>query len=410
MSAQTPRPNPWRDSWVWLLALYTFGSLVETIFYGQLNAFTPLYLPHLGIASDQVSLWTGIIASVAGILGLPFLPFWGALADRYARKPIIIRSFVVHLIAGVLCAFAGNIWIFLLGRAFSSLALGNSGLMMTTLSERAPAKRQDLAFSIMNSAAPIGIFLGPLIDGPIVDRWGFRVLLGMDATLMLAVILGLFFGYSDRYTSKENKPILTMAIDSLKILGRSRRLRALFPALFTLFAGWMLAMTYVPLAVNALYPGPHKGTMVGFVMGGGGLLALILSPIIGALADRFGHWRALLLGAVVMLALWPLPALTSNLNAFGLSWAILNGITAGVFAISFSVLAQSASSEVRGRVMSFAYLPVNVGAIIGPALGSLVTQRSVFTVFPTAAILTGLSIGLLFIAYRQREAGNEFRG
>jgi DHA1 family multidrug resistance protein-like MFS transporter len=401
MDNEISQPNAQRASWVWLLVLYTFGSLVETIFYGQLGAFTPLYLPKLGVAAGQVARWTGIIAAVAGMVGLPFLPFWGALADRYARKPIIIRSFVVHMLAGVFCALAGNIWIFLLGRAISSLALGNSGLMMTTLSERAPGNRQGLAFSIMNSAAPVGIFLGPLIGGPVVDNWGFQSLLGIDAVLMLIVILGLVFGYQDDYTPIESKPILGMALDSLHILWRSGRLRALFPALFTLFAGWMLAMTYVPLAVNALYTGKDIGTQVGFVMGVGGLLALVFSPLIGLLADRYGLWRVLFVGAVLTIFLWPLPALTSGLVAFGLTWALVNGVVSGVFSISFNVLAQSAASDVRGRVMSFAYLPVNVGATIGPALGSAITHESVFTVFPAAALLSALGLVLLYIAKKQ---------
>src|SRR5450756_2630770 len=78
-----------RSSWVWLLILFTFSSFIETIFFGQLGAFTPLYLPRIGVRPEEVTLWTGIIASVSGILGLPFLPFWGALADRYARKPVL---------------------------------------------------------------------------------------------------------------------------------------------------------------------------------------------------------------------------------------------------------------------------------------------------------------------------------
>jgi hypothetical protein len=34
---------------------------------------------------------------------------WGALADRYARQPVIVRSPVVHLIAAALTLLAGNI-------------------------------------------------------------------------------------------------------------------------------------------------------------------------------------------------------------------------------------------------------------------------------------------------------------
>jgi MFS family permease len=110
-------------SWVWLLGLYTVSSFIEVMFWGQMGAFTPLYLPHLGIASADIRVWTGIIAGVAAGVGIPFLPLWGALADHYARQPIIVRSFVVHLVAGVLAILAGNVWIFLLAICVTVYAL-----------------------------------------------------------------------------------------------------------------------------------------------------------------------------------------------------------------------------------------------------------------------------------------------
>lgn len=86
---------------------------------------------------------------------------------------------------------------------------------------------------------------------------------------------------------------------------------------------------------------------------------------------------------------------------FTLAWALLNGVASGVFVVSFSVLSESAPDSVRGRVMTFAYLPVNVGFIVGPALGSVVTRGSVFGVFPVAATFTALGIGALAFASRQ---------
>ncbi len=390
-----------RSSWIWLLALFTVGSFIETIFYGQLTAFTPLYLPRLGVRPVDVALWTGLITSIAGLLGLPFLPFWGALADRYARKPIIIRSFVVELVAGLVALLAGNIWVFVLGRAITSLSLGNSGLMMTTLAERAPANRQGLAFSIMNSASPIGAFLGPLVGGPVVDHLGFPALMGIDAGLLLLVVLALTFGYQDHYTGTNRGPLLRMALDSIKLILHSPRLRTLFPAFFGLYAGWMLSLTYVPVVVGKLYQGQDLGTMVGLVLGAGGVLALFLGPLIGTLADRLGHWKILLAGAGLAIVLWPFPALAGSLLPFGAAWALISGLTTGVLSISFNILSSSTTPETRGRVMSFAYLPLNIGLIIGPAIGSLVTRTSVFAVFPTAAILTALGAVLLLVARKK---------
>jgi len=80
---------------------------------------------------------------------------------------------------------------------------------------------------------------------------------------------------------------------------------------------------------------------------------------------------------------------------------LINGLISAVFAISFSVLSSSTSSEARGRVMSFAFLPLNMGFVVGPAIGSLITRTTVFAVFPTAAVLTLLGLGLLWLSYRQ---------
>ena len=253
MTAET---SPSSRSWVWLLALFTAAGFVEAIFFGQLNAFIPLYLPRLGIAPLRVPAWTGAIAAFSSAVGIPFLPFWGALADRYARQPIIVRSFVVHLVAAVAMLLSGNIWAFVLGRSVTGLALGNSGLMMTTLSERAPQDRMGLAFSIMNAAPPLGAFLGPLLSGLAVDAWGFPVLLLIDSILMLVVVLALTFGYRDTFRGKKREPLLSMAAESVRLIWHSARLRALLMALFLLFAGWMLAFTYAPLAITTLYQAP----------------------------------------------------------------------------------------------------------------------------------------------------------
>src|SRR6476469_8995978 len=169
------------SSWRYLLTLYTVACLIEAMFLGQMGAFTPLYLPRLGIAPQDVAGWTGAIIAISSLVGLPFLPFWGALADRYARQPVLVRAFVAHLVAGIIALLAANIWLFLLARAVMSFALGITGLMLTTLAERVPPGRTGLAFSILNGASPVGAFLGPLLGGRVVALWGFPPFLALDS-------------------------------------------------------------------------------------------------------------------------------------------------------------------------------------------------------------------------------------
>lgn len=390
-----------RSSWAWLLGLYTAASFLETVFWGQMTAFTPVFLRSLGMPAGEIPSMVGIIAAIVGAAGIPFLPFWGALADRYSRKPMVIRSFAVYCLAGAMAVAAGSVWVFVLGRSLMSLSLGNSGLMLTTLAERTPAHRQGFAFAVMTSAGPIGAFVGPLLGGPIVDFWGFRALMALDVSLMVVLVLALLLGYEDTYQGRRQGSILRMAADSIRVSFQAGRLRTLFVALLLLYAGWMLAYAYMPVVITHLYSGDRPATAIGYVLGGGGVLAMVLSPLFGSLADRLGYWRVLMTGAALETGLWLLPFWARTLIPFAVIVCVISGVAAAVFSISFNVLSASAPQSIRGRVMSFAYLPVNIGFSFGPLLGSQLVKLDLFYIFPAAFVLTGLGLLVVNLARRQ---------
>jgi DHA1 family multidrug resistance protein-like MFS transporter len=390
------------SGWVRMTILFTIAGFFEVAAYGQITAFTPLYLPRLGVEPNAVPFWVGAITSFSSIIGLPFLPFWGALADRYGRKPLIIRSFVAAFVALAFTVVAPNVWVFTFARAVQSLGLGNTGLILATLAERTPPGRIAFAFGIVNGANPLGGFLGPLVGGPVMDRFGFPALIAADAAIMTIIVAMLAFGYRDGFVPKaRDGSLLRMAGDGILLIVRSPRLRALFPALFLLFAGWMLAFIYVPLVVARLYTGADPATAVGIVLGAGGLGIFLASPVIGAIADRFGKARTLFFGCAVLAAVWSLPFFTRELVPFTIAWTVVNGLAAGLFSVSFTMLSASATNETRGRVMTFAYLPTNIGFVIGPAIGSVVASVDVFLVFPAAAVLTTLGLAAVIFAWRQ---------
>jgi hypothetical protein len=119
-------------------------------------------------------------------------------------------------------------------------------------------------------------------------------------------------------------------------------------------------------------------------------------------SSMWSEWHVLFIGSIISIVLWPIPGFMRDLTSFTIAWAALNGTVWSIFALSFSVLSSSTTDDTRGRVMSFAFLPVNVGSIIGPAIGSVITQTSLFNVFPVAAVFTAIGVGGLVLAYRQQ--------
>ena len=74
-------PNP-PTSWVWLLSISTLASFVEGVSLSHMIVFIPMHLPELGVAVEDVARMTGLVVAISSAVGLPFVPFWRALADR----------------------------------------------------------------------------------------------------------------------------------------------------------------------------------------------------------------------------------------------------------------------------------------------------------------------------------------
>ena len=113
------------------------------------------------------------------------MPFWGAWADKYGRKPIIVRSAIVEAIVAALVVVSHNRWqlgasLFVIG-----FQLGNTGVMLAALRAATPAKRVGLAIALLGIAGPVGMrSVRPVAAGSsITPALGLRGLFAIDALL-----------------------------------------------------------------------------------------------------------------------------------------------------------------------------------------------------------------------------------
>lgn len=96
-----------------------------------------------------------------------------------------------------------------------------------------------------------------------------------------------------------------------------------------------------------------------------------------------------------------MPWLLRDYWPFVVAFAIVSGIGSGVFSLSFNVLASSATDAARARVMTFAYLPLNLGFVAGPGFGALIASRDLFAIFPAATVLELAGVAALAYAARR---------
>jgi MFS transporter, DHA1 family, multidrug resistance protein len=365
------------DHWVRLTLLFAATGFVESMSFGHYLTFLPLLVKDLGVASSSVPETVGFLATVSLLAGLPLVPFWGAWADRYSRKIIIVRSAVVEALLFVLLAFVSDVRQLFLLVPLVGLVLGNTGVMLAEITDRAPRERLGLAISVVGAAGPLGLAVGPLIGGPIVDQHGLQTLFLLDAAITGCIVAALVVGYheaADRVRSL--LPVLTLVRRSLIAVLRTPLAQGVFVTYFFVLLGQRLVTPFLALYVEAINGPVLLASTVGLVAGVYGLAATIGSPLAGALADRVGFGRVLL-GSIALASMASFAAAAlHSLLPFAVDYALLGVGFATAGAMLFATLATGLPADIRSAVLNLALVPAYLSGIVGSLLAVQVVQRS----------------------------------
>ncbi len=370
------RRRGWTTDWRFTAALFLFTGFAESLAFGHLQAFTPLFLRQIGVGVSSITAWTGFLGVIGSAVGLPLLPLWGALAERWGRKPVIVRSALIEVVLISLVARAHSPYTLAVARFLSGFVFGNTGVMMAMQSEATPSARLGIAIAWVSSGPAIGIAAGPLLGGVVASDLGLRALFYFDAGLsaLSALLLLLFLHEPPRTRSAEATGRL--AVQSLRDVLQLPAVRSLF-LVYLLFAlGVTAVQPFLPLwiravarnGVPALLSGP-PAYLIGLVLTLGGIAMAIGTPVLGWLGDRLGARRSLslsLFGNGAFLVLQGIPSLGPLAVVQLLQGFFRGGVSANLMAL----LARAAPEDRRAAVMNLSLLPQQIAWFAGPALGT----------------------------------------
>ena len=81
------------EQWKKNLWVSTAAVFIVSVGMSQMAPILPLYIQHLGIHNlQEVEEWAGIIFGANFISLTIFSPIWGSMADKYGRKPMVLRA------------------------------------------------------------------------------------------------------------------------------------------------------------------------------------------------------------------------------------------------------------------------------------------------------------------------------
>ena len=117
-------------SWRGTNVLFLLCSVVQFSTEGHITAFTPLLLRELGLTTEEIAVWTGLLVAIMMAMALPLAPFWGVLAERFSRRPVILRGYVLLAAALLVTAFAADVRWLIVARMLMGFCFGTGGVVM----------------------------------------------------------------------------------------------------------------------------------------------------------------------------------------------------------------------------------------------------------------------------------------
>lgn len=181
-----PRELSHRRRWS-CLAVLSASLLVVAMDMTLLNVALPDLAAHLRPTADQ-QLWIVDVYSVvlAGLL----VPM-SALADRWGRKKLLLAGFAVFGGASLLVLAADDPAAVIAVRAL--LGAGGAMIMPTTLSMIRTVftdpRERALALGVWAAISSVGMAVGPIIGGLLLERFSWHAAFLVNVPLMIAALI-----------------------------------------------------------------------------------------------------------------------------------------------------------------------------------------------------------------------------
>lgn len=398
--------------WKRNLLVCWFGMFVTSIGLSQIAPVLPLYIRHLGITNaGQIDQFSGFAFGITFIISAVFSPIWGHAADKFGRKPMLLRASFGMAVVIFLTGFSTNVYMLIGLRILLGTIIGYSSACTTLIATQTDKEHAGYALGTLSTASVAGSLMGPLIGGLIEDFVGLRPVFFLTGALMFVVFFITFFFVREDFTREDTK------VSSLREVWNSVPEKNLTIVLcLTLFITTLGLNSIEPIItvyVSQLSKNMnHVALIAGMVFSITGLANIIAAPKLGRLSDKIGAHKVIL-AALIAAGIFYIPqAFVKNpWQLMGLRFLL--GLTMGGLTPSINILIKKITpGAITGRVfgvsISAMYLGTFSGSILGGQIAAAVSIRAVF--FVTSALLLFNAVWAYFNVYKKLELyGKEMR-
>jgi SHS family lactate transporter-like MFS transporter len=327
---------------------------------------------------------------------------FGRLADHFGRRPILMIDVALYSVLAVASAFSPNLTTLLILRCLFGFAMGGEwGIGASLALETIPAKSRGVVSGILQEGYPMGYFLAAIAN-LFLPSIGWRGLVALGALPALLIL------YIRR--SVPESPAWEAARHSARAKGEPHghflaAMRGKWPLLVYVVL-MMTAFNFFSHGTQDLYPtflrvqhkfSPGMITALTIVLNLG---AVVGGLIFGALSERIGRRKAIVLAALLALPVIPLWAFSATPLLLGAGAFLIQIAVQGAWGVVPAHLNELSPEGARGAFPGFAYQLGNLFAAANAVIQARIAEShhdnyglALALVCAVVAVLVALFVG-----------------
>ncbi|KAI1428148.1 major facilitator superfamily domain-containing protein, partial [Xylaria sp. FL1777] len=201
-------PYNWPRSKKWLnLAFVAFHGFMATFTAAAIQSAFENISIDLNVSIQQTSYLVSLVIAILGVSPI----FWMPLANRFGRRPILLASLIISLVANVGCAKSPSYATMALCRAIVAVGISPAAAIGSGMVQEMFFKHQRGRYiGIWTVFVTLGVPVAPFIFGFVALRVGYRwIYWTLAITNAVQLILYFFLGSETRYIRGQDNEVPT---------------------------------------------------------------------------------------------------------------------------------------------------------------------------------------------------------
>ena len=383
----------------WRRNLYIlFGvQLLTTAGFSLIFPFLPLYIKELGVATrGSLEFWAGMVFSMQALTMMISSPFWGVMADRRGRKPMLLRATLGGAVLVTLMGFVQNAEQLVILRAIQGAVTGVISSVNALATATTPPEKSGSALGLLMLGRWGGIALGPVVGGILGDAFCYRESFWITGIMLGLAGLTVWFWVHEEFTPVAKSKQIGMVAGYRQLLN----MPGMIPLYLLAFLRSLGQMMIYPVAslfmIQLMQSETGAATATGLMIGAVGAASAVSGVYLGQLGDKIGHQKILIGSAIAAVLFYlPQPFVTAPWQLILLQG--LTGLAAGGLLSPMAALMNLWTPPgTQGATYALDNSVVAAGRSIAPMIAAgVAVWWGVRGVFGVAALVYAVILGLV---------------